>query len=416
MSGDFERAIELDVDDPPYLTAVALHALGRADEAIALCRAQRAAPQATSIAAVARRHPTAFLEGEHEEGMRAVAGCRRSRPSLIPKGSTTGPSGRWARRTRRRARRCWRRLSTLASIASAASKSAPFAALRESPAFGDILGRARVRQAGGGGAFADAGGPRLLGLRGANPAKSHVASSAVLAQTQICVPQHKAAVRCACRRDSPQPHSTRLVNRLRVLAWACDPALAARGSHHDAPRHSLARGSFMIGDRLLRVSHHAFILCWSSLSAIVLTAQTVVDPRYVEFTPSADHRRSPVTARRSSSATRSRYSSSDLRPRSTPWISGSLRRAAASSASTFCRCCNAPSPEHHLRSARHRDRSGRFDSELRCRTDSRSSQRCAPSINSTGQSVGSGVATGSVGVTAGAGCTWSAVRTRAGSR
>ena len=33
---------------------------------------------------------------------------------------------------------------------------------------------------------------------------------------------------------------------------------------------------------------------------------------------------------------------------------------------------------------------------------------CAPSLNSTGQSVGAGGATGSVGVTAGAGCTWSA--------
>ena len=46
----------------------------------------------------------------------------------------------------------------------------------------------------------------------------------------------------------------------------------------------------MIGDRLLRVAHHAFvILLLVVASATVLSAQTVVDPRYVEFTPSADH-------------------------------------------------------------------------------------------------------------------------------
>ena len=45
----------------------------------------------------------------------------------------------------------------------------------------------------------------------------------------------------------------------------------------------------MIGDRLLRVAHHAFVILLVVASAIVLSAQTVVDPQYVEFTPSADH-------------------------------------------------------------------------------------------------------------------------------
>ena len=46
----------------------------------------------------------------------------------------------------------------------------------------------------------------------------------------------------------------------------------------------------MIGDGLLRVANHAFvILLLVVASANVLSAQTVVDPRYVEFTPSADH-------------------------------------------------------------------------------------------------------------------------------
>ena len=36
MAGDFERAIELDVDDPPYITTLSLLSLGRTAEAIAL--------------------------------------------------------------------------------------------------------------------------------------------------------------------------------------------------------------------------------------------------------------------------------------------------------------------------------------------------------------------------------------------
>ena len=45
----------------------------------------------------------------------------------------------------------------------------------------------------------------------------------------------------------------------------------------------------MIGDRCLRVAHHAFILFLVVATTAVLSAQTVVDPRFVEFEPSADH-------------------------------------------------------------------------------------------------------------------------------
>ena len=36
----------------------------------------------------------------------------------------------------------------------------------------------------------------------------------------------------------------------------------------------------MIGERLLRVAHHAFIILVVLASTIVLSAQTVVDPQY----------------------------------------------------------------------------------------------------------------------------------------
>ena len=45
----------------------------------------------------------------------------------------------------------------------------------------------------------------------------------------------------------------------------------------------------MIGDRFLRVAHHAFIILVVAASTIALSAQTVVDPQFVEFTPSPDH-------------------------------------------------------------------------------------------------------------------------------
>jgi hypothetical protein len=45
----------------------------------------------------------------------------------------------------------------------------------------------------------------------------------------------------------------------------------------------------MVGDRLLRVAHHALVLLVVLVSTIALSAQAVVDPRYVEFAPSADH-------------------------------------------------------------------------------------------------------------------------------
>ena len=45
----------------------------------------------------------------------------------------------------------------------------------------------------------------------------------------------------------------------------------------------------MIGDRCLRVAHHAFILFLVVATTAVLSAQTVVDPRFVEFSPSANH-------------------------------------------------------------------------------------------------------------------------------
>src|SRR4029453_19188530 len=45
----------------------------------------------------------------------------------------------------------------------------------------------------------------------------------------------------------------------------------------------------MLGDRLLRLAHHLFILLLVVVSTLVLSAQVVVDPHFVEFNASPDH-------------------------------------------------------------------------------------------------------------------------------
>ena len=88
------------------------------------------------------------------------------------------------------------------------------------------------------------------------------------------------------------------------------------------------------------MAHHAFvILLLVVASATVLSAQTVVDPRYVEFTPSADHSAlasdgTPLVQRYSLSIFPSARRSLPLRR-----TSASRRRAEGSSASTFSSCC-----------------------------------------------------------------------------
>ena len=95
----------------------------------------------------------------------------------------------------------------------------------------------------------------------------------------------------------------------------------------------------MIGERLLRVARHAFIILVALAWTTVLSAQTVVDPQYVEFTPSADHNGvasdgTPLVQRYSLS-----IFAEVRRSRSIPSILVSQRRAPVSSASISFRSC-----------------------------------------------------------------------------
>ena len=68
MIGDLERAIEHDGDDPPYLTAIALFATGRGDEAAAVCRKSHGRQIANSHLVLVLDAVTALVEKRPEAG------------------------------------------------------------------------------------------------------------------------------------------------------------------------------------------------------------------------------------------------------------------------------------------------------------------------------------------------------------
>ena len=166
----------------------------------------------------------------------------------------------------------------------------------------------------------------------------------------------------------------------------------------------------MIGERLLRVAHHAFIILVVLASTIVLSAQTVVDPQYVEFTASPDHdavaNGTPLVQRYSLSifavGSSVAFDTVDL---GKPAPSAGVIRV------NFIPLLHSqPTPNVVYRSAG--DGRGPGGSTASSVSNGFSFQAtappCAPTINSTGQSVGSAATTGSVGVTAGTGCAWTA--------
>ena len=121
----------------------------------------------------------------------------------------------------------------------------------------------------------------------------------------------------------------------------------------------------MIGDRCLRVAHHAFILFLVVATAAVLSAQTVVDPRFVEFSPSADHNTNasdgtPLVQRSSLSVyvvgSSVAFDTMDL---GKPTPSGGVIRV------DFLPLLHSvPTPGRRVRGARHRGRSRRFNGQL----------------------------------------------------
>lgn len=165
MAGDFERAIELDVDDPPYITTLSLLSLGRTAEAIALYSAPRELPPATEHLALFIDAVKACVHGNRDEGTAAVDRLRSASTFLDPEGlyywalASAGP-GDYELALDLLARA----VETGFYCVSAFEVSPLLSSLRSFAGFGDILARARTRQEAARKAFVDADGPRLLGL------------------------------------------------------------------------------------------------------------------------------------------------------------------------------------------------------------------------------------------------------------
>ena len=165
MSGDFERAIELDKDDPAYVTALALHALGRSDEAVDLCRLAHERSPANEQLKLLVHAIRSFLEGHTEQGRATIARLESFTAFYDPEGLYY-----WAHAAAGLGEHddalglLSRAVDTGFYCVRGFEVSPLLSGLRRFPAFDDILDRARVRQRVAATAFGDADGPRLLGL------------------------------------------------------------------------------------------------------------------------------------------------------------------------------------------------------------------------------------------------------------
>ena len=165
MNGDFERVIELDVDDPAYLTILSLHALGRSDEAMSLCRGARERDSVSETLRLLIDGLTALFGVNHEAGVAAMARLASDRTFSDPEGlfywgQVSAGLGEHGSALDLLSRAVDRGLYCVRGF----EVSPLLSGLRPLPAFDAILERARLRQSAAAKAFADADGPRLLGL------------------------------------------------------------------------------------------------------------------------------------------------------------------------------------------------------------------------------------------------------------
>jgi hypothetical protein len=166
MSGDLEHTIELDIDDPPYLTVASLLLLGRKEDAVGI---RAAAHERIDLN---NRHLlflidglTSFVEGKRLLGVEAIQRLLGEFPAF------SDPEGLyyWSY--------CLAGLgeseTALELLAQSVDKGMscvralhlpPFLPLHTDARFIEILTRVTERHNAASRAFEDAGGPRLLGL------------------------------------------------------------------------------------------------------------------------------------------------------------------------------------------------------------------------------------------------------------
>jgi tetratricopeptide (TPR) repeat protein len=165
MTGDFARVIECDVDDPPYMTVLALYALGRRADALDMCA--NVAPNS-----VANEHLLLVIDGLKALLERRIGAGRSALAGLQAFTTFSDPEGLylWAQIAaelgdRASALNLLDRAVDTGLYATQGLETSPLLeSVRLDPHFKDILSRAQARQEAATRAFDDADGPRLLGL------------------------------------------------------------------------------------------------------------------------------------------------------------------------------------------------------------------------------------------------------------
>jgi TolB-like protein len=165
MRGEFEKAVDADTADVPYVGVHALLALGRIREAHALCsRARPSLPDEHHLAAVLDTL-TAAAEDRPESGVLAIETLESLWRFTDPEGFYYwAHSCAWLRDVDRALRLLRRAVDNGFYCVRGFETSPAFDAFRLDPVFTGIVDDARRQHARAADAFAAAGGPRLLGL------------------------------------------------------------------------------------------------------------------------------------------------------------------------------------------------------------------------------------------------------------
>ena len=165
MNGQYSRAIETDIDSPPYITVMSLMAMGRSDEAVSLCKSAKARMSGNDHLRLVLDAGLGILEERLEDGRAALA-------KLIQLPTFSDPEGwyYWAQAATQLKDEAGA-LDLLARAVNAGLSSVRglettplLDGLRTFPQFNEIVGRARTGQSIATRAFTDADGHRLLGL------------------------------------------------------------------------------------------------------------------------------------------------------------------------------------------------------------------------------------------------------------
>jgi serine/threonine protein kinase/tetratricopeptide (TPR) repeat protein len=165
MDGQYNRAIETDVEQPPYVTVLALLSIGKGEEAIALCQSARARMPWNDHLGLVLDALGAIVSRAHDDGRIAVS-------KLLEFAAFTDPEGwyYWAQASaglgdhERAIDLLSRAVDTGLHCVRGLETPPILDPLRMDPRFAAIVGRARAGQAVAARAFADADGHRLLGL------------------------------------------------------------------------------------------------------------------------------------------------------------------------------------------------------------------------------------------------------------